>query len=111
MQQRNDISSFDAILDAKYGAVGTAEREAFRKEATNYCVGQIILDARKPHAPLCSAVWQQLECEQRSRLCEREQRFFELEHELRWAAEILWLKYNRRSLTWHEDCHKQTPRD
>lgn len=47
MQQRNDISSFDAILDAKYGAVGTAEREAFRKEATNYCVGQIILDARK----------------------------------------------------------------
>ena len=42
MQQRNDISSFDAILDAKYGAEGTAEREAFRKEATNYCVGQII---------------------------------------------------------------------
>lgn len=47
MQERNDISSFDAILDAKYGAVGTAEREAFRKEATNYCVGQIIYDARK----------------------------------------------------------------
>lgn len=42
MQQRNDISSFEAILDAKYGAEGTAEREAFRKEATNYCVGQII---------------------------------------------------------------------
>ena len=47
MQEKNDISSFDAILDAKYGAVGTAEREAFRKEATNYCVGQIIYDARK----------------------------------------------------------------
>lgn len=47
MQPRNDISSFDAILDAQYGAVGTAEREAFRKEATNYCIGQIILDARK----------------------------------------------------------------
>lgn len=47
MQQRNDISSFDAILDAKYGAAGTAEREAFRKEAASYCVGQIILDARK----------------------------------------------------------------
>ena len=47
MQERNDITSFDAILDAKYGAVGTAEREAFRKEATNYCVGQIIYDARK----------------------------------------------------------------
>lgn len=47
MQQRKDISSFDAILDTKYGAVGTTERETFRKEATNYCVGQIILDARK----------------------------------------------------------------
>lgn len=47
MQPRNDISSFDAILDAKYGAVGTAEREAFRKDATNNCIGQIILDARK----------------------------------------------------------------
>ena len=47
MQPRNDISSFDAILDAQYGAVGTAEREAFRKEATNYCIGQIILDVRK----------------------------------------------------------------
>ena len=39
MQERNDITSFDAILDDKYGAVGTAEREVFRKEATNYCVG------------------------------------------------------------------------
>lgn len=47
MQGRNDISSFDSILDKKYGAVGTAEREAFRKEATNYCVGRLIHDARK----------------------------------------------------------------
>lgn len=47
MQQRNDISSFDTILDAKYGAVGTPEREQFRKEAYAYCVGQIIIDARK----------------------------------------------------------------
>lgn len=47
MQQRNDIGSFDAILDAKYGAVGTPERDQFRKEAYAYCVGQIILDARK----------------------------------------------------------------
>lgn len=47
MQTKNDIASFDAVLDAKYGAVGTKEREAFRKEATNYCVGQIIYEARK----------------------------------------------------------------
>nr|DAI88599.1 MAG TPA: hypothetical protein [Caudoviricetes sp.]DAW88926.1 MAG TPA: hypothetical protein [Caudoviricetes sp.] len=41
---------------------------------------------------MCFAVWQQLECEQRSRLCEREQCIFELEHELRGAAEILLVK-------------------
>jgi ribosome-binding protein aMBF1 (putative translation factor) len=45
--KRNDIGSFDEILDAKYGAEGTPEREAFRKEAYAYCVGQIILDARR----------------------------------------------------------------
>lgn len=47
MQQRNDIGSFDDVLDAKYGKEGSPEREAFRKEAYAYCVGQIILDARK----------------------------------------------------------------
>lgn len=41
------MTSFDDILDAKYGAVGTQEREEFRKEATNYCVGRIIYEARK----------------------------------------------------------------
>ncbi len=47
MQTRNDIGSFDAILDEKYGKVGTPERDAFHREAYAYCVGQIILDARK----------------------------------------------------------------
>lgn len=47
MQQRNDITSFDAVLDSKYGAPGTASRDAFREEASKYCVGQMILDARK----------------------------------------------------------------
>lgn len=48
MQAKNeDLVSIDAIMDKKYGKVGTPEREAFRKEAFAYCVGQIILDARK----------------------------------------------------------------
>lgn len=47
MQANNNVTSFDDILDAKYGAVGTQEREEFRKEATNYCVGRIIYEARK----------------------------------------------------------------
>lgn len=47
MQERNDIGSFDAILDEKYGKIGTPERDAFHHEAYAYCVGQIIYDARK----------------------------------------------------------------
>ena len=47
MQERNDIGSFDEILDEKYGKEGTPEREAFHREAYAYCVGQIISDARK----------------------------------------------------------------
>ena len=49
MQANNnpDVHSFDEILDAKYGAPGTPEREEFRREAHAYCVGTIIHDARK----------------------------------------------------------------
>lgn len=48
MQAKNkNLVSIDAIMDKKYGKVGTPEREAFRKEAFAYYVGQIILDARK----------------------------------------------------------------
>ncbi len=35
------------MMDERFGKVGTPEREAFRKEAYAYCVGQIISDARK----------------------------------------------------------------
>ena len=47
MEARNDIISVDAMMDERFGKVGTSEREAFRKEAYAYCVGQIISDARK----------------------------------------------------------------
>ena len=47
MQERNDIMSVDAMMDERFGKVGTPEREAFRKEAYAYCVGQIIREARK----------------------------------------------------------------
>jgi ribosome-binding protein aMBF1 (putative translation factor) len=35
------------MLDERFGKVGTSERETFRKEAYNYCVGKFISDARK----------------------------------------------------------------
>ncbi len=47
MEAKQQIGSVDAILDRDYGEEGTPEREAFRKEAYAYCVGQVILDARK----------------------------------------------------------------
>lgn len=48
MEVKNEnLISVDAILDAEFGKVGTPEREAFRKDAYAYCMGQIICDARK----------------------------------------------------------------
>ena len=45
--RENMIQSYDAVLDERYGAVGTSEREAFRKEAYAYYMGQVIREARK----------------------------------------------------------------
>lgn len=45
--KENKIKSYDTILDKRYGAVGTPEREAFRKEAYAYYMGQVIREARR----------------------------------------------------------------
>ena len=42
-----NLRSVDAIMDQKFGKVGTSERDNFRREAYSYCMGQIIHDARK----------------------------------------------------------------
>ena len=47
MQKNSNLHSFDAIMDAQFGAPGTAERDAFNREAETYCIGQIIFEARK----------------------------------------------------------------
>jgi DNA-binding XRE family transcriptional regulator len=48
MQANNHLlTSVDDIMDSKFGKVGTPDREAFRKEAYAYCMGQMIHDARK----------------------------------------------------------------
>lgn len=41
------LHSYDEVLDAKYGKVGTPEREAFRREAYAFYMGQVIREARK----------------------------------------------------------------
>jgi DNA-binding XRE family transcriptional regulator len=47
MQVNNNITDISLEMDQLYGKVGTPEREAFRREAYAYCMGQIIHDARK----------------------------------------------------------------
>lgn len=41
------LQEIDTLMDERFGKVGTPEREAFRREAYAYCVGQIISEARK----------------------------------------------------------------
>ena len=47
MQTNNNLHSFDEIMDAQFGKPGTLERENFNREAEAYCIGQILLEARK----------------------------------------------------------------
>ena len=47
MKRESNIVDIDAMMDERFGAVGTLERDEFRKEAYNYCVGQLIMEARK----------------------------------------------------------------
>jgi Predicted transcriptional regulator with C-terminal CBS domains len=43
----NNLTDVDVLMDERYGREGSPEREIFRKEAYAYCMGQVILDARK----------------------------------------------------------------
>lgn len=47
MKKTNDIIDIDQLMNDKFGQVGSSERNEFRKEAYNYCVGQMIFEARK----------------------------------------------------------------
>ncbi|MDR0712267.1 MAG: hypothetical protein LBF67_07995 [Prevotellaceae bacterium] len=46
MQAKNNLlTSIDDIMDAKYGKVGTPEREVFRQKAYAYYADQMMHDA------------------------------------------------------------------
>ena len=45
--KENKIRSYDDVLNERYGTIGSPEREAFRKEAYAYYMGQVIREARK----------------------------------------------------------------
>ena len=45
--KNNEIKSYSAVLDKKYGAPGTESRLAAEEQAYAYFTGQLIEDARK----------------------------------------------------------------
>ena len=49
MEHKNDnqIRDYDKVLDGKYGAPGTPEREQFEAEAEAFYSGQLLRNARK----------------------------------------------------------------
>jgi DNA-binding XRE family transcriptional regulator len=47
MNTKSKIRSISKELDDFYGKEGSPEREAFRREAYAYCMGQVIRDERK----------------------------------------------------------------
>jgi DNA-binding XRE family transcriptional regulator len=47
MKANSNITDVSLEMDNLYGKVGTPERDAFRREAYAYCMGQVIRDARK----------------------------------------------------------------
>ena len=49
MKHKSDcqIRDYDAVLDAKYGASGTPEREKFEAEAEAFYSGRLLRDVRK----------------------------------------------------------------
>ena len=47
MKTKNDIQSFDAVLDTKYGAPGTEQRAKAEEDAFAYYSGVLLKKARK----------------------------------------------------------------
>lgn len=40
MQKNNNLHSFDAVMNAQFGAPGTPKRDAFNRDAKTYCISQ-----------------------------------------------------------------------
>lgn len=47
MKTIKDATTFDELLDIKYGKLGTSKRDEFETKAKAFVVGEMIKDARK----------------------------------------------------------------
>ncbi|MGL4908158.1 MAG: helix-turn-helix domain-containing protein [Bacteroidales bacterium] len=46
-QSITNARTFDQLLDSKYGAIGTPEREAFEEKAQYFVISEMLKEARK----------------------------------------------------------------
>lgn len=47
MSKKNELIDIDVLMGQKFGKDGAPEREKFREDAYDFCVGQMISEARK----------------------------------------------------------------
>ncbi len=47
MKDLKDVTTFDELLDRKYGKLGTPERDEFEKKSKAFIVGEMIKEERK----------------------------------------------------------------
>ena len=47
MKKLHKITSFDELLDAKYGKIGTKNRNEFEYKAKAFMIGELLKEARK----------------------------------------------------------------
>lgn len=47
MEKHKGISSFDELLDDKYGQIGTKERNVFEEGAQKFVISEMLKEARK----------------------------------------------------------------
>lgn len=56
LKDDNEIYDYDAYLDDTYGREDSAERQAFRDEARNCMLGEILKEERKKMTEIVDAI-------------------------------------------------------
>lgn len=47
MENLSSVKSFDELLDAKYGKLGTEKRDDFETKSKSFVIGEMVKEARK----------------------------------------------------------------
>jgi len=47
MRKKKNITTFDELLESKYGKIGTSERDKFEEQAQYFVISSMLKEARK----------------------------------------------------------------